>query len=483
VTEPTEVSGANSLRRSSISVFGGLAISIGYMGPTAGIAIIPAIMAGYIGDAGVVGFAVGLVLGLCIAYSFILFTRHFIHAGSVYQYNGQALGAAYGFVSVWILFFAYTLFCVATAAQTASYIKATWSQTSGVPWLIFTLAVIAIAVFLTARSIRLSAIFVAIVEGVGLLLVLIVGIAVLSHGGFHGTRLTSGFFDISGFPVHTIALGAILAFLGFTGFEAASTLSEETKHAFKNVPIAIVASLVAAAIAYIYGDLIETAAFANSKALANSSAPLLYASSHYLSSSLTPVLGAATVLSAFGAVVATMNGATRLLFALGRDGFISTRLGQTSTSKQTPTTALAMVAGIVVVVVAAQGFDTPTNVFSYMSTLGTLAELAMYVMTLAAAVIFLRRVARRRSWARPLGFAVLIVGIVGTGYGLYTTVWPAPPFPLNILTYVAAGWLVLGVAIIVLRPGLRHRLAQSSLLRLEKLQDPEELQPSGETSR
>jgi len=478
VNNTAETGSSTSLRKSSVSVFGGLAISIGYMGPTAGIAIIPAIMAGYIGDAGVIGFAVGLLLGLCIAYSFILFTRHFIHAGSVYQYNGQALGAAYGFVSVWILFFAYVLFCAATASQTAGYIQATWSQTAHVPWLIFTLAVIAIAVVLTARSIRLSVIFVALVEGVGLLLVLIVGIAVLSHGGFNGTRLTSGFFDVRGFSVHVVALGAVLAFLGFTGFEAASTLSEETKHAFKNVPIAIVASLVAAAIAYIYGDLIETAAFPDSKALAGSSAPLLYATSHYLSSSLTPVLGAATVLSAFGAVVATMNGATRLLYALGRDGFISTRLGKTSTSKQTPTTALAVVAAITVVVVAAQGFDSPTNVFSYMSTLGTLAELAMYLMTLVGAVIFLRRTSRRRGWAWIAGSVVLVVGIVGTGYGLYTTVWPIPPFPLNILAYIAAAWLVLGVAIIVCRPDLRHRLAESSLLNLEKRDAPEELQPS-----
>jgi amino acid transporter len=451
------------------------------MGPTAGIAIIPAIMAGYIGDAGVIGFAVGLVLGLCIAYSFILFTRHFIHAGSVYQYNGRALGAAYGFVSVWILFFAYTLFCAATASQTAGYIKATWSQTSGVPWLVFTLAALAVAVFLTARSIRLSAVFVAIVEGVGLILVLIVGIAVLSKGGYHGTRLTSNFFDIRGFPIHVVALGAILAFLGFTGFEAASTLSEETKHAFKNVPIAIVSSLVAAAIAYIYGDLIETAAFPSSKALASSSAPLLYASSHYLSSSLVPVLGAATVLSAFGAVVATLNGATRLLYAVGRDGFISSRLGRTSTSKQTPTTALAIVAGIAVIIVVAQGFEAPTSVFSYMSTLGTLAELAMYVMTLVAAVVFLRGLVGSRLVTRIAGSAVLVIGIAGTGYGLYTTVWPVPPFPLNILSYIAVAWLLLGVAIISVKPGLRARLAQSSLLRLEGAADVDALKPTPST--
>jgi amino acid transporter len=468
VTETTQDRGSStSLRGSSVSLFGGLAISVGYMGPTAGIAIIPAIMAGYIGDAGVVGFAVGLLLGLCIAYGFVLFTRHYAHAGSIYQYNGQMLGAAYGFVSVWVLFFAYTLSCAGTASQVASYVKATWSQTSGVPWLVFTFAALAIAVFLSARSIRLSAIFVAVIEGVGLLLVLIVGIAVLSSGGYHGTRLTSSLFDISGFPVHTVALGAILAFLGYTGFEAASTLSEETKHAFKNVPIAILASLVAGAIAYIYGDLIETAAFPNAHALASSSAPLLVATRNYLSPHLVPVLGAATVLSAFGAVVATLNGATRLLFALGRDGFISTRLGSVSTSKQTPTFALGVVTALATAIVLSLSTTSPGNAFSYLATLGTLAELAMYVATLVAAVRFLNRFARRSGLVRVLGTVVLVVGIGGTGYGLYTSVWPPPVAPLDILTYIAAAWLALGVGLIVARPQLRERLERSSLLHLE----------------
>ena len=50
------------------------------------------------------GSLVGVIL---MAIPFIKFTRRYVHAGSIYNFNSQALGESTGFVSGWVLLLSY----------------------------------------------------------------------------------------------------------------------------------------------------------------------------------------------------------------------------------------------------------------------------------------------------------------------------------------------------------------------------------------
>jgi hypothetical protein len=45
-----------------------------------------------------------------------------------------------------------------------------------------------------------------------------------------------------------------------------------------------------------------------------------------------------------------------------------------------------------------------------------------------------------------------VLGIAVAAYVLYRNVWPVPDPPFNAFPYVVAAWLVLGIALALLRP-------------------------------
>ena len=55
------------------------------------------------------------------------------------------------------------------------------------------------------------------------------------------------------------------------------------------------------------------------------------------------------------------------------------------------------------------------------------------------------------GWAPVVALAILV-------YVIYANVYPVPDFPFNIFPYVVAAWLVLGLGIVLLVPGLARRI-------------------------
>ncbi|MGH2926991.1 MAG: hypothetical protein ACRDL8_02175, partial [Solirubrobacteraceae bacterium] len=110
---------SRSLRGGSLRFIRTVALSIGIQGPTAGVIVGPAILASIVGGAGALAYLLGLVAMAFVAYAFVVFSRSFNTASSVYGFNGAALGARYGFVSAWLLLLVYVAFAAAVYASTA----------------------------------------------------------------------------------------------------------------------------------------------------------------------------------------------------------------------------------------------------------------------------------------------------------------------------------------------------------------------------
>jgi amino acid transporter len=96
-----------------------VALPVGIQGPTAGVIIGPAIIASIVGEPGALAQVLALVAMGFVAYAFIVFTRAFNTAGSVYGFNAAALGPGYGFVSAWLLLLVYISFAAGVYAATA----------------------------------------------------------------------------------------------------------------------------------------------------------------------------------------------------------------------------------------------------------------------------------------------------------------------------------------------------------------------------
>lgn len=454
-----------ALRGGALRYLRTVALSVGIQGPTAGVIVSPAVLASIVGGSGALVDVLGLVAMSFVAYAFVIFSREFNSASSVYAYNGAALGARYGFVSAWLLLLVYTSFAAAVYASSAdiaqSLLASLGAHISWVP-----IAVVGWAATMAAAyaSMRLSALVIFVFEGVAILLIAIVGVVILAHGGYHHHASSVRPFALHGLAFGVLAIGVVNAFGGFSGFEGAATLGEEAANSTRTIPAAVAGSLVLSAGVYIAFTWIVDNAYATPAALAADPAPLVHLADAYVSSTMGKLVNLAGVISAFGAQLACINAANRLLFSLGRElgGGRAARNLVVLTDRRhgSPVGALAVTGGASLVGLLAFSFEARAiRALTDIVTYGSYLIIVTYLLTVVAALAWVWRHGRR---VVPL--CVLGVGAAVLGGVLYYTFSPFPPYPFDWDVWAALASAMLGVVVAFL-PSIHGRLAGSALLR------------------
>jgi amino acid transporter len=161
-------------------------------------------------------------------------------------------------------------------------------------------------------------------------------------------------------------------------------------------------------------------------------------------------------VSAFASALGTATGASRILFAMGRDGFATPRLGTSSNRTGAPTVALATVIVIAaggLIGMRAYGITDAVLAFFYPGTIGVLSMIVAYAVTnIGAGRMFLRD-SRERLWELVFPVAAIIV----LAYVFYRNAVDQV-YPFNWFPWVVAAWLLTGFAIIMAVPGLAQRI-------------------------
>lgn len=441
-----------------------VALSVGIQGPVAGVLVGPAVLAGLVGGAGALSYGLGLVAMAFVAYAFVVFSRSFNSAGSVFAFNGAALGPTYGFASAWILLLVYVAFAGGVYASTADLAQTFLAGFAiHVSWVWPALAGAALAVALAYLSIGFSSLVIFACEGVAVVLLAVVGAVVVAKGGFHHHGMTAAPFLPHGIALGVLGLGVVNAFSAFSGFEGAATLGEETRRGTRTIPAAVAGSLVGAAAIYIVFTWIADNAFPSAAALAASPAPFVHLASVDVGAAMGHLVNLAGVVSAFGAQLACLNAANRLVFALSRevgDGAGRTALTRVSARFGSPVGALALTgATSVAALLAFSAEPSAVRALTIILEFGAYLMIVAYLLTVVAAAVWVWRHGRRRV---PL--TVLIVGTAVLAYVLYDTFVPFPPAPFGAVVLAAAAAALLGVGI-ALHPRIRPRLVGSRLLQ------------------
>jgi amino acid transporter len=303
-----------SLRPGQLRFARTIALSVGIQGPVAGVIVGPAVLAGIVGGSGALAYLLGLVAMGFVAYAFVIFSRSFNSAGSIYAFNGAALGPAYGFLSAWILLLVYVSFAGGVYTSTADIAQSLFASFGVHAWWVwFALAGFTLTMILAYFSIGFSSVVILACEGIAVLLLAVVGVVVLTKGGGgHHSAISAAPFEWHGITVGVLGLGVVNAFGAFSGFEGAATLGEESHRPARAIPAAITGSLVGAALIYIGFTWIADNAYPNAAALAAAPAPFVHLATIDIGSSMGKAVNAAGVISAFGAQLACINAANRL---------------------------------------------------------------------------------------------------------------------------------------------------------------------------
>ncbi len=467
-----------SLRGGTLRFARTVALSVGIQGPTAGVIVGPAVLAGIVGGAGALAYLLGFVAMAFCAYAFVVFSRSFNSASSVYAFNGSVFGARYGFVSAWLLLLVYTSFAAAVYASTADIAQALLSSLGvHVGWVLIAAVGWGATMALAYASIGVSSLVIFVLEGLAIVLISIVGVVILADGGYHRHAFSSAPFQLHGLAFSVLGLGVVNAFGAFSGFEGAAVLGEESARSTRTIPAAVIASLVASAGVYIVFTWIVDNAYASPHALAADPAPLVHLANQYVGATMGKLVNLAGVISAFGAQLACVNAANRLLFSLAREVGGGTRarnlLVRTDSRRGSPTGALLVVGGASLAGVLTFSFEAQAlRALVIIVTYGSYLILFAYLLTVIAAAAWVWRHGRR-----PIPLLALTIGVAVLCYVLYATFnpFPAPPFDGDV--WAALGTAALGV-MLSLVPAFHRRIVNSELLRAASAR-PGATEPAG----
>jgi amino acid transporter len=477
--------GGRSLRR-SLGIWGAIAVSLGLMGPSMAININPQVPAGLVGRAVPLMFVLATIGVLLVAYGFIRLCQYFNHAGSIYGFIGVTLGPRAGFVAGWALLGTYLAYAATTITGVGLF-GAGFLTSSGIweggedQWIVISLIAFALVWFLAVSGTRLTARALLSIEGVTITLITLVTITIFAKliGGDAPADqdFTLDVFTLpGGVDTSDLFYALTFGFLSFAGYEVASTLGEETENPRRAIPLAIVGTVIFAGLFYTVVSMAESMGFgtdqAGADAFATSGSLLGDLGASYLNDTIGDLVTLGAAFSAFGSALACTVGASRLLFALGRDGFLSQRLGEVNERTGTPANSTAAVAIFVllqVIVLRLFATEAVIDIFFWTATYGTLALLVAYVLSTVGAIRFLF------FGPRPLVNRVeLVIPLLALGflfYTLYKNLYPVPDHPFNLFPYVVAAWIAIAIVVVLAVPGLAERMG-ARLRQEDGLVDP-----------
>jgi amino acid transporter len=445
------------------------------MAPTAAMALNGVGVAGNVGRAVPLLFIVATIGVFLVSYGFVRLSAHFAHAGSVYAFSGATLGPQAGFFAGWALLGTYLAFTAASASEIGLFFGAFLDGTGiwhDPEWVAIALVAAGLIGLLAYSDIKFTTRALLSMEAVSVTLIVILIVVIFAKllGGSppgHGDISGDAFSLPEGVGTGAFGLGAVLAFLSFAGFEGAAALGEETDNPRREIPRAIRNAVLAAGIFYILCMLAQTWGFgtddAGVAAFAGSASPLGDLGSGYIGSWMGDAINFGAAVSAFASSLGTATGASRILYAMGRDGFGTSRLGTSSPRTGAPAMALTVVMTIAIVAIIGMRLNDTNvvNAFFYPGTIGVLSLLVAYVVTNVGAIKLFAFDRQERPWE----MAISALGILFLLYVLWRNV-SGQVYPYDHFWQVVGAWLLVGLGIVLAVPGLARRIGMG-LAQLE----------------
>jgi amino acid transporter len=406
------------------------------------------------GPAAPLAFVIGTVAMVLVALSFMAFTHRVSNAGSAYAYISHTFGSRTGFIAGWCLLLTYLGFATGQAALVGNFTAAALKGLSidvKSLWIAVGVGAMALAWWLAFRDMRLAGRLMLGLEAAAVagIVVLCVSILLQVRPGMSETIATfqpsANFGGWSG-----LGFGMVFCILSFGGFEGAATLGEETHDPRRNIPIALLATVLGSGLFFTFVAYCEIVGFGavGIKELAKSEAPLNDLALRYASPRMAIALDLAAAISCFSGMLGALAAMGRVLYALGRGG-LAPSMGEVHEVHGTPAPAVSMSAFLVVLPFVLWGpFIGAGNYYSYTSTIGALALILVYISVGAAETV--------EAWRerRPVWSAVCVLGPALLLWVLYRNIYPVPDFPNNLWPYVALAWVAASWGLMKLRPAL-----------------------------
>ncbi len=442
------------LREHSIGLPGVLFQSITHMAPAAAVAYSIYISVPHAGAALPLAVFLALVACLLAANSIGQLAKELPSAGGLYTYAARTLGPYAGFFVGWLFLLFEPLVApflfleCGWAMHEVMSSEAGWNYSG--QWWIWVTAVAIIVFLLTYRDIRISAnagVILGLFE-IGVFAALAIWILLSNTGHlnlqpFNPNHAPEGAFT-------GVGKGMVFAILAFIGFEASAPLGEEAKHPRRTIPLAVVGSCLAIGLFYVllsYAWVFGEGGISTFAAKAGGSADPWRDMAKVFWGGGWVLVFAAIINSIIANSNAGFNAATRVYYAMARNGIAPKALARTHPTFKTPHVAIILNTAIAVGLSYVLGWKWgPLNGFIILATAATVVVIVVYMLVMAGSIRYF--MGPRREAFNPLLHLVFpVAGIVLFAFPLYYQYFPLPPYPIRYAVWFALGWVIAGLVL------------------------------------
>ncbi len=273
--------------------------------------------------AGASAYLVATLAVLLTAVSYGRMAARYPEAGSAYTYVSRTTNAALGFVTGWVLILDYFFIPMVICLFTAKAFEVV------LPGISFRFWVVAVALSTTAINIR----GIKLADRINLT-IMAAQLAVIAafivacvwwlklHSPAPGTALAPFMNSFTSVPA--IMGGAAIAAYSFLGFDAVTTLSEETIDPTRNIPRATVLAAAAGGCIFMVTAYLMTRVHPGFvfKDVDNAGFEILAAAG---GNTFLMIFTGVLIVSYIAAVMCAQAGSSRLLYVMGRDGVMPVR--------------------------------------------------------------------------------------------------------------------------------------------------------------
>ncbi|HWD04456.1 MAG TPA: APC family permease [Amycolatopsis sp.] len=383
-------------------------------------------------------YVVALVAMLFTAASYGKMAATHPVAGSAYTYVRKAVDSRLGFLVGWAVLLDYFFLPMVIWLIGGAYLSAQFPDVPGWLWLV---AFIAITTVLNVLGIKIA-------EKANFLLmafqVLVIAFfivlalkAVLTAG--HPIDGGDPFFH-PGATFGTISGGAALATYSFLGFDAVTTLTEETVEPKRTIPRAILLT------ALIGGGVFIVLAYVTQLvhpgfAFNDESSAAFEIAGRIGGAAFAAFFLAGLVVAQFASGIAAQASASRLMFAMGRDGVLPRIFGRLQPKLHTPAFAIGLT-GLVGLIALALDVTTSTSFINF----GAFTAFTMVNVSVIATWLRTRRETKRN----------VLTWLVAPVIGALIDLWLLVNLDGLALTFGLV-WLGIGIVyLVVLTRGFRR---------------------------
>ena len=309
-------------------------------------------------------YLIALIAMLFTAASYGRLSARFPVSGSAYTYVAEAIDGRVGFLVGWAVLLDYLFLPMVIWLIGASYLNV---AVPGVPSFVWIIAFALVTSVLNIVGIKVA-------DRVNFVLMafqfLVIGCFValsIGHvlsGGGTGTLVSSVPFTGPDAPIEAVIGAAAIAAYSFLGFDAVTTLTEETREPAKTMPraillIALIGGLIFIVVTYFTQLVHPGGEFADEASAASEIARIIGGDL------FTSLFIAGLIIAQFTSGLAAQASGSRLLYAMGRDGALPRRVfGVLHRTFKTPIWSICIV-GVVGAIAMFMDVSTSTSFVNF----------------------------------------------------------------------------------------------------------------------